>query len=345
MGDTNLDVDKSATNGDGGETASLPAEREPMDRMEIAKVVAMPLVTLIVGSLFSYSLSSRQEADQNSRLYADMMSRREESDSALRKDMFQSILTTFLKKDDRQPHARDLEQEVLNIELLAYNFHESLDLGPLFKHVQRDLKQTHEAIDENLLWRVEKVAKEVKGQQLAVLADTGSVINGDLDTETMNVTFEQATVEPSPGKRRGGPTLCTAINSGHGETHWRQFALSFLDFNTERREVEISVAVSKPLLEKDCKTILDAKTEADNLEARAQFWVGLFAFPMIDSTHLTHSERCAVSVTDIPDTKDTKFVKIAISFFQASRASLKDKPYYDEILHDVFGAGKTDAAH
>ena len=57
----------------------------------------------------------------------------------------------------------------------------------------------------------------------------------------------------------------------------------------------------------------------------------MFAFPMIDNIHLSHSERCSVSVTNI--TNDT--VGIAVSFFQASRASLKDKLYYDEVLHDL----------
>jgi hypothetical protein len=342
MADTNFDVDKLKAGDSGSEDS--PKKTGGVGWMEISKVVAMPLVTLIVGSIFSYSINSRQEADQNSRLYADMMSRREESDSALRKDMFQSILATFLKREERQPHAQDLEQEVLNIELLAYNFHESLDLGPLFKHVQRDLTQAKDRSDENLLWRVEKVAKEVKAQQLAVLADSGRVDRADLDVDAMSAKFETYTVEPMPGKKRGGPTLCMSINSASGETHWRQFSLRFLDFSKEKREVEMALAVSKPLSEKDCKTIRDATTEQDNVEARAQFWAGLFSFPMIDNTHLSHSERCAVSVTDIPDQSipELNNVTIAVSFFQASRASLKDKLYYDEILHDVFGSAKAE---
>jgi hypothetical protein len=335
MADTNFDGGKFMP--DDTDNGDSPKKNGGAGWMEVSKVVAMPLVTLLVGSYFSYSLTSRQEADQNSRLYADMMSRREESDSALRKDMFQSILATFLKKEEKQPRAQDLEQEVLNIELLAYNFHESLDLGPLFKHVQRDLTQAKDIAGENLLWRVEKVAKEVKGQQLAVLADSGRVDHADLDVATMTATFETSTVKPPPGKKRGGPTLCMSIESANGETHWRQFSLRFLDYSNERREVEISLAVSKPLSEMDCKTILETETEQANIEARAQFWVGLFAFPMIDNTHLTHSERCAVSVTDIHENND---VIIAVSFFQASRASLKDKLYYDEILHDVVGSHK-----
>jgi hypothetical protein len=332
VADMNLDVDKPAADkppqGDGTQKTG------GFDWMELSKVVAMPLVTLLVGGYFSYSISSRQEADQRGQLYASMMSKREESDSALRKDMFQSILATFMNKKDKQPLAEELEQEVLNIELMAYNFHESLDLGPLFKHVQRNLINAKGSADENLMVRVEKVAKEVKAQQLAVLADKGEVDWATLDLETMTAGFGKTMVDPPPDKKRGGPTLCMSIDSDSGETHWRQFSLRFLDFNKERREAEISLSVSKPLSKEECGAIQDSKKEMDNVEAHAQFWVGLFAFPMIDNTHLSHSERCAVSVTDIPDENN---VRIAVSFFQASRASLKDKLYYDEILHDVVG--------
>ena len=64
--------------------------------IEISQVVAMPIVTLVVGYLLNSSISTSQTRDSNLRLYADMMGRREEADSALRKDMFKSILDTFV---------------------------------------------------------------------------------------------------------------------------------------------------------------------------------------------------------------------------------------------------------
>jgi hypothetical protein len=95
--------------------------------IEISQVVAMPIVTLVVGYLLNSSISTSQTRDSNLRLYADMMGRREEADSALRKDMFKSILDTFVSSS---PSAKgEPEEQVLNLELLAYNFHESLDLG------------------------------------------------------------------------------------------------------------------------------------------------------------------------------------------------------------------------
>jgi hypothetical protein len=327
-----------------------PKKDRSFNWVELLKILALPLVTLIVGYLFNVSLNKRQAIENASlserqahesyvRLYADMMGRREEADSALRKDMFQSILSTFLTKNPKQPRGQHLEQDVLNTELLAYNFHESLDLGPLFKHVQRELAKDKENTDENLLWRLERVAREVKEQQLAVLSDSGMVGRGDLNLGTMVGTFGESTVVPRPGEKRGGPTLCMSIDSADGKKHFRQFKIKFLDFSNDRREVELSLSISRPLPEEDCKKILDPKVEQENIETAPHFLVGLFAFPMIDNTHLSHSERCSVSVTDITNdpvnVKSAGNVNIAVSFFQASRASLKDKLYYDEVLHDL----------
>ena len=80
------------------------------------KVLALPLVTLVLGYWFNASLNKRQQIDNNIRLYAEMMGRREEADSNLRKDMFNSILTTFLAKD---PNLKQSEEEQIRQQILS----------------------------------------------------------------------------------------------------------------------------------------------------------------------------------------------------------------------------------
>ena len=86
-----------------GDAAARPAVRRRQSHrwpwIELVKVLALPLVTLVLGYWFNASLNERQQIDNNIRLYAEMMGRREEADSNLRKDMFNSILTTFMAKD------------------------------------------------------------------------------------------------------------------------------------------------------------------------------------------------------------------------------------------------------
>jgi len=311
---------------------SEPAKTGGIDWIEVSKVVALPLVTLIVGYLFNTSLNERADRDSNVRLYADMMGRREEADSALRKDMFKSILDTFLRKDPNQPHAQYLETEVLNIELLAYNFHESLDLGPLFKHVKRELAESDNH-NVTLLPRLERVAADVKTRQLEVLSDSGEGESGWVDRETQAWTgFFGSMADRNGTGQRVGPVLCMVLATST-ETHYRQFKIQLVDFKPEKKEAEIILQVSKPLPKDNCWKIPDAKVEQDNKETESHFWVGLFAFPMIDNTHLTHNERCAVSLTSIGE--QDNLLGLTVSYFRASRASLKDKPYYDEVLHDL----------
>ena len=76
-----------------------------------------------------------QTTDTNARLYSELISQREESESALRKDMFTSIINSFLGAGPQT-----LDQKLLNLELLVYNFHESLNLKPLFLHIERQVE-------------------------------------------------------------------------------------------------------------------------------------------------------------------------------------------------------------
>jgi hypothetical protein len=53
--------------------------------IELTKILALPLVTLVLGYWFNSSLNERQQVESNIRLYAEMMGRREEADSNLRR--------------------------------------------------------------------------------------------------------------------------------------------------------------------------------------------------------------------------------------------------------------------
>ena len=114
------------------------------DGWDIAKVVLEPvggLLTAIAVALLGFYgsrvIEQQQRFDSNFRLYSELMSRREESESALRKDMFKSIIDSFLKPDKENS---SLDGQLLHLELLAYNFHESLNLKPLFTHIEKSIQ-------------------------------------------------------------------------------------------------------------------------------------------------------------------------------------------------------------
>src|SRR5262245_39312807 len=141
----------------------------PKDRWDKIGVLLQPLGGLLtatavayVGLMGSRVLEERQSRDSNSRLYSELMSRREEAESTLRKDVLGAILNEYL-----QASPTDLDAKVLQLELLSNNFHESLDLRPLFHDLQRKLIKASPSPERNeLLARIESLAREVTSKQL-----------------------------------------------------------------------------------------------------------------------------------------------------------------------------------
>ena len=88
----------------------------------------------ILGYYTSSILRQSELRDTNQRVYTELMSSREQAESGLRKDMFLSVIQSFMK-----PETAGLEPKMLNLEMLAYNFHESLNLKPLFDHMDRQI--------------------------------------------------------------------------------------------------------------------------------------------------------------------------------------------------------------
>src|SRR5215468_4107810 len=159
------------------EPVSDHKERDSWDKASIVLQPLGGLLTALAVAVLGFWTSSylrareqreaalrerMQTAETNARLYSELTSKREESESALRKDMFASIINSFLREGPATP-----EQKMLNLELLVYNFHESLNLKPLFLHIERDIQGNPRRAD--YIKRLDQLATEViKKQMLAV---------------------------------------------------------------------------------------------------------------------------------------------------------------------------------
>ena len=63
----------------------------------------------------------------------------------------------------------------------------------------------------------------------------------------------------------------------------------------------------------------------------ATFSVSYFDFPMIDNTRLVGGQRCSVVLNNISD----QSADITLVLFPGTYASLKEKPYYNEVIESV----------
>jgi len=267
------------------------------------KFLALPLFGTLLTGLFTWLQNQREIRENNVRIYAELMSQREGADSALRKDMFSSIIGTFLK-----PASGSVEQQILHLELLANNFHEALDLRPLFKHIHRELAAHNphkEAVE-----RLEKLAEEVTSKELVGLAEAGRVRVVNIDLRKLANNPAGLEVFRDDLQLRYDPK---------GETT-RRFILEALSWDEKRREGMIRMRVSEP-------------RNLETFEIDDTFVVGFFDFPLVDNTHLSKGQRCAIILNEVHT--QAGFIKATLAYFPASRASLKDKPYYDEVMDQL----------
>jgi len=289
-------------------------EGRPKDHWDKVQIILAPmggLLTAIAIAMFGFitsnKLDQRQALETNTRLYSELMSRREESESALRKDMLVSIISSFLN-----PNRTDLNDDVLRLELLAHNFHESLNLKPLFLDLMRRIKRaeaaapsaTKKAEYAEYTERLEGVAREIARKQMIVLEGVGKRFDRTIDLSG----------DPD------GTSLETAVMTL--DSVQTNFSIDVVQVDRVNREVLVSVSIETPDPAQGRQTKV------------ATFTVSFFDFPMIDNLRIAHGQRCALVLTNFSD----QSAELTAVLFPGAYASLKEKPYYNEVIQSVLNA-------
>jgi hypothetical protein len=308
------------------EEAAAPRRRDAWDKASILLHPVGGLLTALAVAGLGFWTSSylrereareadlrerMQTGETNARLYSELISKREESESALRKDMFTSIITSFLGGG-----AGNLEQKVLNLELLVYNFHESLNLKPLFLHIARLVRDSPQKAE--YMSRLNRVAEEVAQKQMLVIEECGAVFDASVDGKSL------ALVGPD-GESEVPFVARDLVVDGVA----RNFKLEVLGFDRASEQVQLRVTVRTA-----------APTGAETVST--EFWLGHFDFPMIDNTRLPHDQRLAVVLNNFDGPGGR--ADLTLAFFPGKYAGLREKPYYDEVLAKLLAANQGTAA-
>lgn len=242
----------------------------------------------------------KQITDTNTRVWVELMSKREEAESALRKDMFVSIIQSFLR-----PGSASLDERVLNLELLSYNFHESLNLKPLFVYLEKQIVSSGDAHRKEYLERLYRVATEISRKQMLVLEGAGRKFDrvidlGELKKNPGGFPLEEETLTLNEVKRR--------------------FSLYVLGADPQTRQINLRMEIKA-----------DNASGGSTKTSAAQFWVGYFDFPMIDNTRLPLDQRAAVVLNAFEDGA----ADVTLTYFPGSYASLKEKASYQEVFQNL----------
>jgi hypothetical protein len=279
------------------------------DGWDKAAVVLQPVGGILaalavagLGFFGSQFLEKRQSEETRARFYSELISKREEADSALRKDMFLSIIQSFLR-----PESASIDDRIVKLELLAYNFHESLNLKPLFAQLAADIDRSPSAAKREYADRLERVAREVVRKEVVVLEGAGASFE-------RNVDFDDVARSP------GGLALEPARLTLEGVT--REFAIVVKGVDAPKKELTLRLEVRTPK---------ESSREVDTDDA--EFRVDFFDFPMIDHARLSRDQRCAVVIRNFGRAS----ARVALVYFPGSYASLKEKPYIQEMIRELLG--------
>ena len=286
-------------------------ENKPKDFWDKVDVILRPLNGLftalavaLLGYYTSNILRQRETRETNERVYTQLMSSREQAESALRKDMFVSIIQSFLR-----PQSASLEDRMLNLELLAYNFHESLNLKPLFVHLNKQIAASSEPNKAEYYMRLSQVARQITTRQMVLLEQVGKKFGRTVDFDKFHA---------SPGGLELEQENLTLDGTD------REFMLSVLEIDPKRRELTMELGVRTP--------------KESPIVRRLTFHVGYFDFPMIDNTRLSRDQRCAVVLDQFGDAS----AELTLVIFPGSYASLKERVSYDEVVEKLRVLGQTD---
>jgi hypothetical protein len=280
-------------------------EKDFWDKVDVVLRPLNGLLTALTVALLGYYTSNivrqQETRDSNERVYTQLMSSREQAESGLRKDMFLSIIQIF-----QRPEQTSLEAKMLNLEMLAYNFHDSLNLKPLFASVDREITAAKSSDRSIYVGRLNQVAKEIITRQLVLLEQVGSKFSRNADFDKLKANPGGFELEPEKLSLDGTE---------------REFMLSILEFEPQTRQMKVELGV---------------RTAGDSAVQRRVFNVGVYDFPMIDNTRLSKDQRAAIVLNQL----NSAGADLTLVYFPGSYASLKEKVSYDEVVEKLRGLGQ-----
>jgi hypothetical protein len=157
--------------------------------------------------------------------------------------------------------------------------------------------------------QLERVAGEVIAKQLASLGDGGILI-------PLRISFQQVKDE---GLQELDERLYPIRVDRPELPDKRYILVEALQVFPKEREVRVRLEIGDP-------------NNRFEPEIDIAFKVGFFDFPMIDNTRVSHSQRVGIALTRW---NEGNSAEIKLVYFPGSRASLKEKPYYDEVIEQL----------
>jgi hypothetical protein len=279
--------------------------------------LAIPFTLAVVAQQYQSIQAQRQISDARLRLYTELLSKREEADTAVRRGVFDKVLEKYLSPSDKK-----LQPKLVALDLLASNFHDSLDLSPLFWQLYREVEQAPRTERPELTHQLFRIADGVKDRQIAAL---------ELGISKMGTPSNEARVQLNyPTNVDGAPDVDADLSfpdpdpeAPRGSILTRHLKLWIVAHDPARRRVY---------------AVVHARPNPGEKDMQWRFWIDTFDFPMVTFTRLSRSERFAVVIrgyeNPVPGIGEP-IAKVSLIYFPSARIGAKDKPFIDDVIADL----------
>ena len=299
---------------------------EILSRPIQATVTALAIA--LIGYFGQHTLTTMNSQEQNARLFTELLSKREDAESSLRKDMFKEILDGFFDSNDTGKAG--LSKRILKLELLAQNFGDSLSLGPLFSELSRDIDRYYKNAGAEQRFaaapqkkRLRSLARQVASTQMASIISRG---------ESFTIKLKQSDFQSSP----------KIVDSDDWQYSW-PYDLGLLEGETAKINIleldgkKYHVTMHFRSVDLNEHSILAGLNitalgeDASTGQIEMKFTLDHFNFPLIDNTRLPNSHRFAVVLEKFNKTE----IHIKGILFPGMYASQRDKPFLSEAIDQL----------
>jgi hypothetical protein len=309
----------------------------------IVNSLAIPLLTVaatIVGLYATNTLKEREIAIATENNSQSLRNQREESETNLRSAMFRELVGPLLQSEAEQVAAGDdgdlprAQRLALLAELLALNFHEHFELGPLLRYVDALPGQTDEARA-----RLRSTSRRVISRQLAPLLS--SVVD---ETSHRNPVFLEISLN-SDGTEPAGQPLSCALPEG---TQPAGTALSLTCSSTAQgAPLRIVSPDGRDNLQVNVRAVnwasqtvgiyallLGANGESQGHTPPIEFTLSPYSFPFSDNTLLPSGNRFGLYLTRIDDIPGVaRIMRLSFVWFPTQFVPPRERPF-DIDLHE-----------
>jgi hypothetical protein len=318
-----------------------------------AKIVAAVAVT--IGSVWiPYVIGRTSEQSDRAKVYMQVMSEREKADTAIRQEMFKTLLTNYLGRFEDKKDAAESEESfrkrIMFLNLLTLNFQEYLNARPLFEDVYQRLEMAEQRDGKDgkayRIWGelqkdLFRVARNAASGQAAMLTRSGLSRTFNL-TKGKAVCIRLYSVEALvelTEKFEKQPLLDrkTESCSDASVQDSRRMDKGFPAIDVELEEVyESGVRVKvTPYQESFRNGTLNFVQALKPIK----FEVSFFDLPYMDNTRLFDGSRFALLLSYVDKKEETAEINAII--FKGEFMSLRDRPFFEEMLQKLNQEGKS----